>query len=62
MKSDKTFKREVAITMTTILLLLYLWGILGNPVALVAAESLKVPVFMLLGGAFGLDAIIKGLK
>ena len=62
MFKDKTGKREVALFMLAVLLGLYLWGILGNPAALAVADSLKVSVFVLVGGAFGADAIMKRMK
>lgn len=58
----KTYKRELAFSMLVILMLCYLAGALGNPAALAVAESLKYPVFSLVAGAFGLDAVIKGFK
>ena len=62
MEQKKTYKREVALFMLAVLLGLYLWGILGNPAALAVAESLQIPVFVLVGGAFGADAIMKRMK
>ncbi len=62
MQNKKTYKRELAIFMLSILLGCYLLGILGNPAALVVAEQLKTPVFILVSGAFGLDAVIKSIK
>ena len=62
MENQKTYKREVAFSMLVFLVVLFMWGVLGNPTALIAANTLVFPVFALVTAAFGYDAHLKGRK
>ena len=61
-QKDKTYKRELAVALLVGLGAMYLWGIFGNPLAASAAHNLTAPIFIFVGGAFGLDAVLKGMK
>lgn len=55
---EKTYKREVALGLISILGGLFVWGVF-EPEAMRAAEFLTLPIFTFAGGAFALDATFK---
>lgn len=60
MKPPKTYKRETAIAMLLALSGLFLWGLIAQRVDVVeVGKFLTMPVFLFLGGAFGIDAMAK---
>ena len=59
--SVKTWKRETAWFLLVALLGFHAWGVF-EPQAKDAAENLTVPIFLFIGGAFGLDAMAKQLR
>ena len=58
---EKTWKREVGLTLLAFDLALHVWG-MWKPEAGEAARFLTTPVFMFAGGAYGMDAIAKQFK
>jgi len=56
--TEKTYKREVAISMLMFLGGLFVWGI-WTPEAMQAAEFLTLPIFTFAAGAFAIDAVFK---
>lgn len=60
MKTAKTYKRETAIALLLALSGLFLWGLIAQRVDVVeVGKFLTMPVFLFLGGAFGIDAMAK---
>lgn len=57
----KTGKREVAIASLVFLGGFFVWGVF-NPIAMEAAKFLTLPVFTVVGGAFGLDYVSKQFR
>jgi len=61
MTRSKTYKRETAGVMLAFLGGMFVWGVAGNADAMATAESLKMPLLLWAGGAFGMDAWSKQL-
>lgn len=57
-KTQKTYKREVAVGMLMFLAGMFVWGV-NNDAAKQIAEFLTLPVFTFAGGAFALDSVFK---
>lgn len=56
--TEKTYKREVALAMLVFNLACHVWGV-WTPEAAEMAKYLTMPIFLFLGGAYGLDAYAK---
>jgi hypothetical protein len=60
MTQSKTYKREVASLLLTVLLsLICLWVFFGNSLAGEAVKVLNLPIFTFAGAAFGMDSVVK---
>lgn len=55
---QKTYKREVGLTLLVFLVATHVWGVF-NAEAKDMARFMTLPVFTFAGAAFGLDALFK---